>query len=436
MSVLAQGGTGSPPAGGGAMSEVIFGTLGAMILTAAMFYLVLGHRSGRVALLRRLGGTSERISGLPGVGVAAARRALGRAADRRLRHVLGHLDAPRRGARRGPVRQRLALLHPRRAVRRVLRRPARDLPPRRAARAHRDRAARRAARADRRAADPRLLGRRAHRLPARRRLAPHLRPGRDAVGADAPAAVRRRLALHARRDDPADGGRGVRPRRHARTARAALAARAAGAARRRVPDRPLDLPGRVRLRRPAVPPRLPPDPADARLERRARRGADLGRPRGRARRRAVLHPRARDPDRARLAAVRPHDAALPALPRRGGRSSSSSRCATAATGRSRSGSRRASASARSGSPPSGPGRTPGGRSSGPSSLLLEGVVCGVRGGRGGRRDRRLHRARAEHARAATQARAALRAAGRARRAGGGGGLRHADHGRRPDPRAT
>ncbi len=65
MSVLAQGGTGSPPAGGGAMNEVIFGTLGAMLLTAAMFYLVLGHRSGRVALLRRLGGTSERISGLP-----------------------------------------------------------------------------------------------------------------------------------------------------------------------------------------------------------------------------------------------------------------------------------------------------------------------------------------------------------------------------------
>jgi hypothetical protein len=65
MNLLAQGGTGSPPAGGGALAEVIFGTLGAMVLTAVMFYLVLGHRSGRVALLRRLGGTSERLSGLP-----------------------------------------------------------------------------------------------------------------------------------------------------------------------------------------------------------------------------------------------------------------------------------------------------------------------------------------------------------------------------------
>ena len=43
------------------------------------------------------------------------------------------------------------------------------------------------------------VGRRAGRLPARRHLAPHLRPGRDAVGADPPAAVRRRVALHARR---------------------------------------------------------------------------------------------------------------------------------------------------------------------------------------------------------------------------------------------
>ena len=65
MSFLAQGGTGSPPAGGGALGEVIFGTVGAMVLTAVMFYLVLGHRSGRVALLRRLGSTSERMSGLP-----------------------------------------------------------------------------------------------------------------------------------------------------------------------------------------------------------------------------------------------------------------------------------------------------------------------------------------------------------------------------------
>ena len=52
MTALAQGGTGSPPAGGGEIGQVIFGTLGAMIVTAVMFYLVLGHRSGRVKLLQ------------------------------------------------------------------------------------------------------------------------------------------------------------------------------------------------------------------------------------------------------------------------------------------------------------------------------------------------------------------------------------------------
>ena len=65
MTILAQGGTGSPPAGGGEIGQVIGGTVGAMIVTAAMFYLVLGHRSGRVKLLSRLGLFSERVAGLP-----------------------------------------------------------------------------------------------------------------------------------------------------------------------------------------------------------------------------------------------------------------------------------------------------------------------------------------------------------------------------------
>ena len=62
---FAQGGTGSPPAGGGELSQVVGGTVGSMIVTGAMFYLVLGHRSGRVKVLRRLGAFSERVSGLP-----------------------------------------------------------------------------------------------------------------------------------------------------------------------------------------------------------------------------------------------------------------------------------------------------------------------------------------------------------------------------------
>src|SRR4051812_11190009 len=65
MGTLAQGGTGSPPAGGGEIGRVIGGTIGAMILTAVMFYLVLGHRSGRVKVLGRLGDRTERIMSLP-----------------------------------------------------------------------------------------------------------------------------------------------------------------------------------------------------------------------------------------------------------------------------------------------------------------------------------------------------------------------------------
>src|SRR4051794_30550545 len=65
MTALAQGGTGSPPAGGGEIGQVIGGTIGAMIVTAAMFYLVLGHRSGRVKVLKKLGLFSERVAGLP-----------------------------------------------------------------------------------------------------------------------------------------------------------------------------------------------------------------------------------------------------------------------------------------------------------------------------------------------------------------------------------
>jgi hypothetical protein len=63
--LLAQGGS-SPPAGGGSMGQVIGGTIGAILITAGMFALVLGHRSGRVKVLQRLADFSERQTGLPG----------------------------------------------------------------------------------------------------------------------------------------------------------------------------------------------------------------------------------------------------------------------------------------------------------------------------------------------------------------------------------
>src|SRR5918992_1052711 len=63
--LLAQGGTGSPPAGGGETGQVVIGTIAAVIITGGMFALVLGHRSGKVKLLDRLGSFSERQTGPP-----------------------------------------------------------------------------------------------------------------------------------------------------------------------------------------------------------------------------------------------------------------------------------------------------------------------------------------------------------------------------------
>ena len=62
----AQSGTGSPPAGGAALTEVIIATSAAAIVTAALLFLGLGHRSGRVAILGRLAAFSERLTGTPG----------------------------------------------------------------------------------------------------------------------------------------------------------------------------------------------------------------------------------------------------------------------------------------------------------------------------------------------------------------------------------
>jgi hypothetical protein len=64
--LIAQGGGGSKSAGGGAAGQVIGGTIGGIVVTAAMFALVLGHRSGRTRVLDRLAAYSERQTGLPG----------------------------------------------------------------------------------------------------------------------------------------------------------------------------------------------------------------------------------------------------------------------------------------------------------------------------------------------------------------------------------
>jgi hypothetical protein len=66
VAVLAQGGTGSPPAGGGETSQVIFGTIGAAIVSALFVAIVVGHRTGKLPQVQRLADFSSRVSGLPG----------------------------------------------------------------------------------------------------------------------------------------------------------------------------------------------------------------------------------------------------------------------------------------------------------------------------------------------------------------------------------
>jgi hypothetical protein len=56
----------APPSGGGETGQIVIGTVGGALLTAAMFALVLAHRSGRTQLLRRAGALAERQTGLPG----------------------------------------------------------------------------------------------------------------------------------------------------------------------------------------------------------------------------------------------------------------------------------------------------------------------------------------------------------------------------------
>jgi hypothetical protein len=56
----------SEPAGGAALDQVAIATVGAMVATGVLLYLVIGHRWGRVPILGRWADLSERVSGLPG----------------------------------------------------------------------------------------------------------------------------------------------------------------------------------------------------------------------------------------------------------------------------------------------------------------------------------------------------------------------------------
>src|SRR3954470_6706267 len=63
---LAQNGSGSAPAGGAAIGQVICATAAAIIITGAMLAIVAGHPSGRIKQVDRLAALSERLSGIAG----------------------------------------------------------------------------------------------------------------------------------------------------------------------------------------------------------------------------------------------------------------------------------------------------------------------------------------------------------------------------------
>ncbi len=175
-----------------------------------------GHRPPERA--RRAPGPCRRPrlarAGPRAVGRPPLRRRVRRAGGRRVRRLLGHRAAHRRRARRGPARQPVALPHPPGALQ-LLRRGA---PRRRAARPRRAPGAARAAPAGRvpgagrRRAAARLRRLRADGLPPRRRLAPDVRPGRDALGSHPPGDDQRRDPLRPGHDRPRPGGQaGRRP---------------------------------------------------------------------------------------------------------------------------------------------------------------------------------------------------------------------------------
>ena len=57
--------TRAAPAGGAATSEVIGATAGAVVATAILLAVVIGHRTGRITLLRRAADRASRVTGLP-----------------------------------------------------------------------------------------------------------------------------------------------------------------------------------------------------------------------------------------------------------------------------------------------------------------------------------------------------------------------------------
>src|SRR5918997_2149867 len=56
----------APAAGGGEVLQIVIGTLGGVIAAGVAAWVIVGHREGRIQLLRKLGAFGERTTGLPG----------------------------------------------------------------------------------------------------------------------------------------------------------------------------------------------------------------------------------------------------------------------------------------------------------------------------------------------------------------------------------
>ena len=201
-----------PPAGGAATSDVIYATAGAMVVTVLLFGPILLYKLGRFPALGRLADLAERVTRLPGwaalpgtfLAITLLIAVFGMYWDISL-----HIDQGRDpGPLANPAHYFILAGLFGVLLAGVL---GMALPNKPTRTSYRDRA--RLARADRRPDDRDLRRELAARLPARRHLAPDLRPGRDPLGPDPPDADRRRLALGARRlGAPRRGRRGAQGR--------------------------------------------------------------------------------------------------------------------------------------------------------------------------------------------------------------------------------
>src|SRR3954449_12171477 len=57
---------GDPPAGGAGLGQVVGATLGGLVATAVLIWIITAHRSGRIAWVGKLANLAERQTGLPG----------------------------------------------------------------------------------------------------------------------------------------------------------------------------------------------------------------------------------------------------------------------------------------------------------------------------------------------------------------------------------